>query len=330
MHEGRVERLASNMIHTFKSAELQTVFLRRQGERTGEAIEKAWDATSKWSYALIEKNGDLIFFSLLYLIIGAVTITAVIRGGFPLQGDAPRVVFGAAVLGAFLELLRRIYDTAVKRLAIVDLFTSEMFNILRAFAAANIIGGFARLYDIADTEELAGPGTVTGSPPAAGLAHPAGDENYYDIFQSSSADLSLLDPSVVNDITAFYTFLKTARDATGAFRQWQDPRYSAAIKKEDIVTVVYLCFLMTVHGMLALERIVVSRNNWDLIEDISAGVLLQSFAILDSVVPRDDFRRPRIEQRREHCAQLQQKYGYEFGPVKPQLSSIRPATPLLP
>jgi|HubBroStandDraft_4_1064222.scaffolds.fasta_scaffold171015_2 hypothetical protein len=314
------------MIHKFKSAELQTVFLRQQGVRTGEAIEKAWDATSKWRYALIKKNGDLILFSFFYLIIGAIIITVLIRGGLPIQGDAPRVVFGAAVFGAFLELLRRIHDTAVKRLAIVDLFTSEIFNILRAFAAANIIGGFARLYDITDTEELAGPGNATGAPPAAGLAHSAGGENYFNIFQSSSPDLSLLDPSVVNDITAFYTFLKTARDATGAFRQWQDPRYSAAIKKEDIVTVVYLCFLMTVHGMLALEHIVVSRNNWDLIEDISAGVLLQGFAILDSVVPHEDFRRPRIEQRREHCAQLQQKYGYEFGPIKPQLSSIRPAT----
>jgi hypothetical protein len=228
------------------------------------------------------------------------------------------------VFGAFLELIRRIYDTAVKRLAASDLFTSEMFNILRVFAAANIIGQFVRLYDAVDTKAPSSEDVAPASS-ASALAQPAGSENYFEFFQKNSADLSLLDPAAINDITAFYTFLKGARDATGAFRLWNEPRRTTAIEKDDVVSVVYLCFLMTVHGKLALECIIGSKKNRKSVDDIVAGVLLQCFAFLDHVVAQDDFRRPRIEERRASCADLKQKYAYEFGPTESPLASTQPA-----
>jgi hypothetical protein len=78
---------------------------------------------------------------------------------------------------------------------------------------------------------------------------------------------------------------------------------------------------MTVHGKRALDRLVGCAANLEIIDDIFAGVLLQCFAFLDLVLPQDDYRRQRIEQRRESCEKLRVAHGYLWGPGSNQLAS---------
>jgi hypothetical protein len=236
-------------------------------------------------------------------------------------GPGLQVIFGTSVFGTFIELLRRTYDSAIKRLATIDLFTSESLSIMRVFASANIIGDFIRLYDKIDTPKKAAPSAPTPDPGKptpesvkgpSGFADSARSEDYFTIFNNNVSDLASLDPAVVNDITAFYTFLKASRDATGAIKLWTAPDYEMSEKKDDIVAIVFLCFLMSVHGQLALDRLITSEGNRKIADDIFAGVMLQCFSFLDHVVPKEDFRRPRINQRRARCECLRKLYSYDF------------------
>ena len=85
------------------------------------------------------------------------------------------------------------------------------------------------------------------------------------------------------------------------------------MRKEDIVAIVYLCFLMTLHGKVALDRLITSKINRDIVDNIFAGVQLQCFYFLDKALPKTDFRSARIEQRRASCAELRQKHKFAFG-----------------
>jgi hypothetical protein len=314
------------MAYSFKDPRLAPIFARRQKARLGGTVEDTWERTT-WHRILSRHNFDLAFVAVVYLAAIGSAIAVVVRFGLlnspNTTGQGLQILFGAAVFGTFIELLRRTYDTAVKRLSTIDLFTSEILSIMRVFAAGNIVGEFVRLYDKVDSGDPdTGRSAPSGSQPSekslqSGFADSARKENYFSIFDKNSSDLGSLDPAVVNDITAFYTFLKASRDATGAIQLWKEPHYDRSMMKEDVVTIIYLCFLITVHGKLALERLIVSLVNREIVDDIFAGVQLQCFAFLDGILPPGDFRRPRIEQRRKTCRVLNEKHGYEF--------EIRPA-----
>ncbi|MHC2435916.1 glycoside hydrolase domain-containing protein [Bradyrhizobium sp. USDA 4451] len=306
-----------SLARTFNNIELQAIFDRKQTRRTGAPLEEAWQRT-RWYWILSYHNIDLAIVAAAYLAAVLVAIVVVLSiepaGGLGTTGL--QIIFGTAVFGTFIELIRRIYDTAIRRMATVDLFTSEMLSILRVFAAANIIGDFALLYDRlavedpGNKEQEAKPLTTTSIP--KGFADVARSENYFNMFENNSAELGALDPAVIHDVTAFYTFLKASRDATGAIRLWKETGYDAPSKKEDIVAIVYLCFLMTVHGQRALNSLVNSAENRKIIDDILSGVLLQCFSFLDYTLPPDDFRRSRLDQRRKACKHLRGIYGYRW------------------
>jgi hypothetical protein len=299
----------------FNDKKLEAIFLRLQTQQTGAPLEGAWERTT-WRRILSGYNLDLGIAAVIYLFAVAAAIGVVVFSGVMHtqsgMGPGLQVIFGTAVFGTFIELLRRTYDSAIKRLATIDLFTSEILSIMRVIASANIIGDFVRLYDRLHTPSQITPGVTTNEPGTgpAGFADSARKEDYFTIFGNNVSDLASLDPAVVNDITAFYTFLKASRDATGALQLWRAPDYELSKKKDDIVGIVYLCFLMCVHGQLALDNLITSAVNGRIAHDIFAGVKLQCFSFLDHVVPRTDFRWPRIEQRRSKCDELRRTYNY--------------------
>jgi hypothetical protein len=311
------------MTYRFGDRDLEAIFARKQDRPPGGPFEDAWKRTS-WAWILSHHNVDLAVIGTAYMaaVILVVAVVLGLKGADLTLTTSLQIIFSTAVFGTVIELLRRTYDTAVRRLATVDLFTSEILSIVRVFAAGNIIGDFVRLYDKVEGGQQSSilPQSSAGQAQAtqlgSGFADSARKENYFSIFDKNSSDLGSLDPAVVNDITAFYTFLKAARDATGALQLWKEQYYDATAKKEDVISVVYLCFLMAVHGKLALDRLIASAVNRNIVDDIFAGVQLQCFAFLDHVLSKNDFRRPRIEQRRDNCIMLREKHGYAFGPAR--------------
>lgn len=307
------------MSYTFSDRNLQAVFERRQSGRAGASVEKAWQPT-RWYWIFSYHNIDLAVSAAIYL---AVVVCAVIAVLFIMRSDTQfttgiQIIFGTAVFGTFVELIRRLYDTAVKRLATIDLFTSEILSILRIFAAANIIGDFICLNDKLGVQYAENAKINTSAPIApkgtlaAGFANSARSENYFAIFEANSSDLGSLIPSAVNDITAFYTFLKASRDGTGAIKLWKEEYYDTSMKQEDVISIIFLCFLMTVHGQRALKALCGSPGNLTIIDDIFAGVLLQCYRFLDLKLPQSDYRRPRLKDRQVLCEELAKRYGYDW------------------
>lgn len=304
--------LLGAVMSQFNDPKLQAIFLRVQTIQTSEPIEGAWERTT-WRRIISGYNFDLGIAAAIYILAIVTAVSVIMRAGSGGSGQGLQLIFGTAVFGTFIELLRRTYDSAIKRLATIDLFTSEILSIMRVFASANIIGDFVRLYDKIH------PVPAVSSAPAAdpgkgpsGFADSARNEDYFTIFNSNVSDLASLDPAVVNDIAAFYAFLKASRDATGAMQLWKAPEYELSKKEDDIIGVVYLCFLMSVHGQLALDGLITSDVNRKIAQDIFAGVMLQCFSFLDHVVPKQDFRRPRIDQRKDKCSDLRKRYNYDF------------------
>jgi hypothetical protein len=311
------------VIHGFHDPRFEAIYARRQSRELGLPIEEAWQRTT-WRRIFSHHNADLAVVAALYsaFVVLAIGVVVSLVGKGANLPTGLQIIFSTAVFGTVIEILRRTYDVAVKRLATMDLFTGEILSIMRVFAAGNIIGDFVRLYDKIEASKSAPVRTAPDGTPlpaeplASGFADQSRKENYFSIFEKNSAELASLDPAVVNDITAFYTFLKSARDGTGALQLWEKPNYEIAAKEEDVIAIVYLCFVMLLHGKVALDRLIASPVNRAIVEDIFAGVQLQCFAFLEQVLALDDFRRPRIEQRRKGCVELRARYGYGFGPEK--------------
>ncbi len=204
-------------MNEFNDPALRIIFQRRQLIDAGLPIEDAWERKT-WRRILSGYNFDLGVAAFIYAFAIGIALWAIVASNI---GDTPQglgtalqIVFGTAVFGTFIELLRRTYDAALKRLATIDLFTSEILSIMRVFASANIIGDFIRLYD--RTGAPVGSTSDAGAGTGVGFADSARKEDYFTIFNNSASDLASLDSAVANDITAFYTFLKASRDATGA------------------------------------------------------------------------------------------------------------------
>ena len=302
--------------HSFNDVALQAIFERKQSTQVGAPLEEAWQRTRR-HWIVSYHNADLAVVAAAYLLalVAAIVIVLSVEPKTSIATTGLQIILGTAVFGSFIELIRRTYDAAIRRMATVDLFASELLSIFRVFAAANIIGDFALLYDGLGLKPIRKGQLITAiamNPVPKGFADVARSENYFNIFENNSAELGALDPAAVYDVTAFYTFLRASRDATGAIRLWKEEGYEIASKREDIVSIVYLCFLMTMHGQRALHRLVYSAENRAIVDDILSGVFLQCFSFLDHTLAADDFRRPRINQRRQVCTRLRKDYGYHW------------------
>jgi len=114
----------------FNDPKLQTIFLRVQTK----PIEEVWEPTT-WRRIISGYNFDLGIAAVIYIFAIATAISVVLISGVMQRGSGPglQIILGTAVFGTFIELLRRTYDSAIKRLAAIDLFTSEILSIARIF-----------------------------------------------------------------------------------------------------------------------------------------------------------------------------------------------------
>jgi hypothetical protein len=111
---------------------VEAIFQRRQTIDARLPIEDAWEPKRRF---LSSYNFDLGIAAVIYgIAIGiAFWVIAASHIGDTIQGSGTelQIIFGTAVFGTFIELLRRTYDTALRRLATIDMFTSEILSIMR-------------------------------------------------------------------------------------------------------------------------------------------------------------------------------------------------------
>jgi hypothetical protein len=134
------------------------------------------------------------------------------------------------------------YQSASKRLGIVDLFACEIGTLCRVGTIFDIGRRYVEEYNRLPSQDSSSYGSFVSK------------EEYFPVFDNNSRDLQLLEATVVNHITEFYTYMKGARDAqrrlaetklsegveTGAQNRGaklDDARHTA------IVNVIYLMYL---------------------------------------------------------------------------------------
>jgi hypothetical protein len=134
------------------------------------------------------------------------------------------------------------YQSASKRLGIVDLFACEIGTLCRVGTIFDIGRRYVEEYDRRPSQKTSSSGSFVSK------------EEYFPVFDNNSRDLQLLEASVVNHITEFYTYMKGARDAqrrlaetkasegTEANAQSRSATLDAAWHTA-IVSVIYLIYL---------------------------------------------------------------------------------------
>jgi hypothetical protein len=134
------------------------------------------------------------------------------------------------------------YQSASKRLGIVDLFACEIGTLCRVGTIFDIGRRYVDQYDRHPTQKPSSSESFVSK------------EEYFPVFDNNSRDLQLLEASVVNHITEFYTYMKGARDAqrrlaeTKASEGTEASTQSRSAALDDawhtaIVSVIYLIYL---------------------------------------------------------------------------------------
>jgi hypothetical protein len=106
------------------------------------------------------------------------------------------VTYLSTALTIYGAVLAWAYLSASSRLGVVDLFACEIITLCRVGLTFDIGKHYV--------EQYTKPGTTTPF---------VSKEDYFPVFDNNSRDLQLLESSVVNNITAFYTYMKATRDS---------------------------------------------------------------------------------------------------------------------
>jgi hypothetical protein len=190
------------------------------------------------------------------------------------------------------------YQTASSRLGIVDLFACEISTLCRVGTIFDIGKRYVDSYD-------AGPAPVRVLPTVDKFVS---QEEYFPVFDNNSRDLQLLEASVVNNITEFYTYMKAMRDSlrkladTPAQPAASNAQAAAAASDSDpwhaaMVNVIYLLYLgyesarKAVNDLIEFQPARAERSIIILLTE------LKCYAFLRKQFTSDDLRRKRLELR---------------------------------
>jgi hypothetical protein len=146
-------------------------------------------------------------------------------------------IYGAIVAWAYLN--------ASARLGIVDLFASEISTVCRV----------GTIFEIGKTSiQLLNVKSRISS------ASYTGKEEYFPVFDQSARDLQVLEASVVENITEFYTYMKAMRDSRRKLSEIE-PQVSGGGPESDpwqttACNVIFVLYLAYESGRLAVDDLV--------------------------------------------------------------------------
>jgi|GEM_PF-1681629 len=208
------------------------------------AIAATGAAVVAWAYKAGSKQIRLIFFLTLwsavllanfFLLIKLIRIDA--DPSAYSWGETAKFIGAIAAAGA--TIMAWAYQAGSKRLGVVDLFACEIVTLCRVGTVVEFIPNMLTQYNsIGSAPEK--PATSEHPPQALRFNS---DENYFPVFESNSKDLQILEADVVNNVTAFYTYMKATRDT---LRQLGDLRLAAGpadAERKAVINVIFMVFL---------------------------------------------------------------------------------------
>jgi hypothetical protein len=165
-------------------------------------------------------------------------------------------VFIGAIGAVGCGVLAWTYQTGSARLGVVDLFACEIATLCRVAAVSDMVQRYIDLFRTGP--ETALPHRIDGDMPTNGGRFTS-QESYFPVFDASVKDLQQLEADVVDNVTAFYTYMKTMRDS---LRKLADiyPSPTASHRGDEwhraICNVIYMQFLRLESGRKAIKQLV--------------------------------------------------------------------------
>jgi len=190
------------------------------------------------------------------------------------------------------------YQSASSRLGIVDLFACEITTLCRVGTIFDVGKRYVDSYE-------AGPGPVRASVATDKFVS---QEEYFPVFDNNCRDLQLLEASVVNNITEFYTYMKAMRDSLRKLSEMptqpatSGPRPAAAADEPDawhaaMVNVVYLLYLGYESARKAVKDLIEFQPARAERSIVILLTELKCYAFLRKHFKPGDLRRKRLELR---------------------------------
>lgn len=177
----------------------------------------------------------------------------VIKGGSPnVYTWADTVKFVGAILLAGSTIMAWAYQTGSRRLGVVDLFACEIATLCRVGTVVKFVPTMIDQYDaVGLTQKKA----VHPENSAQALRF-SSEENYFPVFESNSKDLQILEAKVVNNVTAFYTYMKATRDMLRQLAELRLNEGPPNAERTSLVNVIYMVFLSYESARRAIDKLV--------------------------------------------------------------------------
>lgn len=216
---------------------------------------------------------------------------------------------GAALIAAMFSSVTAafagLYQLGKQRFSTVDVFSSEIAARMRILAADNsvarIIGG--SVHSVGDSTQKANQST-----PAPGPSQ----ESQFETFHRRSSDLGALSSSVVDHVTAFYSFHMAARDELRVLERSLADASNAALLRDNVVNVMFMVDLMAFNAIRALDDLVETPEHRLHCRQISLCVGTQANNFLVENMATTDHRYQEVALRRERQAGLIKELKYEL------------------
>jgi hypothetical protein len=226
--------------------------------------------------------------------------------------NSVRLVLGAiADSGAFVGavwavgcgVLAWTYQTGSARLGVVDLFACEIATLSRVAAVVDMVPHYVDL--VHNGPHPAAHHGIDGKAPDDGTRFTS-QESYFPVFDASVKDLQQLEADVVDNVTAFYTYMKVMRDSLRRLAEIQPPTQANPGHDDEwrraICNVVYMQFLALESGRKAINELVEfqptrAENTFTILlsEIVAYGFLREQF--------KDDLRQRLLDAREPYYRQ---------------------------
>lgn len=282
--------------------------LFRTGDKT-DTVDRLFASAHVQDLRLIVATAFVAVWIVFFIaLISSVTVSVldweITKGTDAHQVIAQRVAAGGGTfvkifgptLALFGAILAWAYQKGSDRLGIVDLFACEIDTLCRIIT---VIGMVTHLVSSKSDEAIP--------------RHFNSEENYFPILDGNSSDLQSLEASVVVNITAFYTFMKTVRDKFRDGANVQDDKQREELRKN----LIYMLYLGLESGRKATRDLVefepacIERTMIVLISELTAYHFLRQ-----QYQDKDDIHRYRLLLRGPTYTGLMSELDCQLAPYR--------------
>lgn len=169
-------------------------------------------------------NIDIFYYALSWVILSTLFwilfLVFYINGYVNFNNESPAkymIPFFGVHLGILFTVLNNSFIKSQERLSTVDILFSDISTICSCLYVWGIIDQLKSLYEEPDKHDA--------------RLFVKRTEDYIHVFYSSIDQIGQLNREIVRDITAFYTYLKLARDATESLIFWSGENISNSSPK---------------------------------------------------------------------------------------------------